>query len=268
MKKSFFLTIVGIIFIVIYLMPIFWMASSSFKIEKDIYSLKWLPSKLYFGNYIYILEKSGILRWTFNSFVVAVSITGGVILLSAFAAYSLGRLEFPGRRVLFYFTLGGLMIPIQAIMIPRYLLLKEFNILNTYRGLILPGVAFPMHVLILSQFFKGIPREFEDVARIDGANELQILFRIMLPLAKPALLAVAVFTFTFFWNDFLWPLIVATSEEMYTLPVGLATFYGTYTLRFGVTMAGNVIASLPIVIFFLIFQKQLIEGITLGGLKE
>lgn len=268
MRKSLLLTVIAIIFIVVYLIPVFWMISSSLKVERDIYSLRWVPSKLYLGNYTYVLEKSGILRWTFNSFVVAICITGGVILLSSFAAYSLGRVEFPGRKILFYFTLVGLMIPVQAIMIPRYLLLKEFNILNTYRALILPGIAFPMHVLILSQFFRGIPREFEDVARIDGANELDILFRIMLPLAKPAILAIAVFTFTFFWNDFLWPLIVATSEEMYTLPVGLATFYGTYTLRFGVTMAGNVIASLPIIIFFLIFQRQLIEGITLGGLKE
>jgi len=244
------------------------MVSSSFKTEKDIYTMKWLPSRIQWSNYQYLLSQSKIIRWTINSFIVSFFTVLGIILSSSFAAYSLSRLDFPGRTFLFYLTLAGLLVPVQAIMIPRYLLLKDFKMLNTYSALILPALSAPLYVLILSQFFKGIPRDFSDAARIDGASELQIIFRIIIPLSRPALSAVATLAFVRSWNDFLWPLIVATTDDMYTLPVGLANFYGYYMYKIGLIMSGNVIASLPILVFFIFLQKQLIEGITLGGLKE
>ncbi|PNR97167.1 sugar ABC transporter permease [Petrotoga sp. 9PWA.NaAc.5.4] len=258
----------AIIIIVIYVFPIFWMIISSFKSDLEILTQKVFPSKLNFGNYTYIFKQSGVLNWLLNSTFVSLISTFGVVIITVLAAYSLGRLKYPGNKFLFYITLAGIMIPLQAIMIPRYLLLRDLNLLNKYWGLIIPYMVNPMFVLIVSQFFKGIPNEFEEAARIDGAGELYILFRIMVPLAKPSLVAIAVFSFVSTWNDFLWPLIVMTDQKMYTLPVGLATFYGSYTMKYGVTMAGNVIAALPIFIFFMIFQEQLIQGLTVGGLKE
>lgn len=267
-KTSLSLTLLVFVLLILYSFPVFWMVSSSFKTEKDIYIMRWLPSEIQWDNYQYLFSQSKIVRWTINSLIVSCFTVAGVILLSSLAAYSLSRIDFPGRTFLFYLTLAGILIPIQAIMIPRFLLLKDFKMLNTYFALILPALSTPINVLILSQFFKQIPKDFADAARIDGASELQILFKIVMPLSRPALSAVATFVFVWSWNDFLWPLIVATKDDMYTLPVGLATFYGSYTLKFGVSMAGNVIASLPILVFFIFFQRQLIEGITLGGLKE
>lgn len=142
------------------------------------------------------------MRWFFNSTLISLISTFGVVIITLFASYSLGRLNFPGNKFLFYFTLAGIMIPLQAIMIPRYLLLRDLNLLNSYWGLIIPYMVNPMFVLIVSQFFKGIPNEFEEAARIDGAGELYILFRIMVPLAKPSLVAISVFSFVSTWNDF------------------------------------------------------------------
>lgn len=244
------------------------MVISSFKTDLEIITQKVFPSKINFNNYKYIFKQSGVLRWFFNSTFISLISTFGVVIVTLFAAYSLGRLKFPGNKLLFYLTLAGIMIPLQAIMIPRYLLLRDLNLLNSYWGLIIPYMVNPMFVLIVSQFFRGIPKEFEEAARIDGAGELYILFRIMVPLARPSLVAISVFSFVSTWNDFLWPLIVMTEQKMYTLPVGLATFYGSYSMKYGVTMAGNVIAALPIFIFFLIFQEQIIQGLTVGGLKE
>jgi len=268
LKKSIALTIVALVIILIYIFPVFWMVLSSFKTTQEVVTQKFFPSKLMIENYTYLLKQSGIVRWLFNSFFISIISTIGVVIVSVLAAYSLGRLKFPGNGILFYLTLAGLMIPLQAIMIPRYLLLRDLNLLSTYWALIIPYMVNPMFVLIVSQFFKGIPREFEEAARIDGAGEMYILFKVMVPLARPSLIAIAVFGFVSTWNDFLWPLLVMTDQKMYTLPVGLATFYGTYSMKWGVTMAGNVIASLPMLIFFMIFQEQLIKGITVGGLKE
>lgn len=268
MKKSKLLTLIVFIFLLIYIFPLLWMIISSFKSNLEILTQKLFPSKLNFENYSYIFKQSGVLRWFLNSSFISLISTFGVVVITILAAYPLGRLKFRGNKFLFYLTLAGIMIPLQAIMIPRYLLLRDLGLLNKYWGLIIPYMVNPMNILIVAQFFKGIPNEFEEAARIDGASDLYILFRVMVPLARPALAAISVFSFVGIWNDFLWPLIVMTDQKMYTLPVGLATFYGSYTMKYGVTMAGNVIASLPIFIFFMIFQEQLIKGLTVGGLKE
>ncbi len=267
MKKSISLTIFALIIISFYIFPVFWMVLSSFKSTQEIITQQFFPKNFRLDNYTYLLKQSGIVRWLLNSLVVTVASTFGVVIITILAAYPLGRMEFKGSKILFYLTLSGIMIPLQAIMIPRYVLLKNLNLLNTYWALILPYMVNPMFVLIVSQFFKGIPKEYEEAARIDGANDPYILFKIMVPLARPSITAIAVFSFVGTWNDFLWPLLAMNDQKMYTLPVGLATFYGTYSMKWGITMAGNVIASLPVIIFFIIFQEQLIRGITTGGLK-
>lgn len=267
-SKQVLLTVLAAILLCMYALPIFWMLSSSFKSEKDIVSMRWLPSKASIKNYTIISGRAKIGRWFFNSLVVAVCSTTGIVIVSLLAGYSLGRLEFPGKRVLFLLTLSGFMIPLHAIMIPLFLLLKTMKMINSYGGLILPALASPIAVFILSQYFKGIDREYEEAARLDGASEIQILFQVMVPMAVPAIITVAIFSFTMSWNDFVWPLIIAQTEKMYTLPVGLTTLAGSdVNIRYGPIMAANVIASLPVFIIYIIFQRYLTLGVTIGELK-
>lgn len=266
--KQIALTVFTFILLAMYILPVFWMVSSSFKSEKDIVAMKWLPSKASIGNYTLIIKRAQIGRWFINSLVVSVFSTVGIVILSLLAGYSLGRLEFPGKRFLFLLTISGFMVPLHAIMIPLFLLLKSMKLVNSYGGLIFPALASPIAVLILTQYFKGIDREYEEAARLDGASELQILFKVMAPMALPAIMTVAIFSFTMSWNDFVWPLIIAQTEKMYTLPVGLATLArADFNIRYGPIMAANVIASLPVVIVYIIFQKYLGVGIAMGELK-
>lgn len=252
----------------VYMLPLFWMATSSFKTEKEIVSIQWLPAQWNSANYQVILERAKIGQWFVNSLVVASSSTIGIVVISLFAGYALGRMTFPGKKILFLLTLSGFMIPLHAIMIPLFLLLKDFKLLNSYGGLVLPGLASPIAVFILAQYFKGIDREYDEAARLDGASEPQILFYVMAPMAIPAIITVAILSFTFAWNDFVWPLIIATSEKMYTLPVGLTTLAGgDVNIRYGPIMSANVMASLPAFVVYIIFQRYLTLGVTVGELK-
>lgn len=266
--KSRILTLIAVVLFLLWMFPIFWMVSNSFKTEKEIVTIQWLPSKLTLANYATMFERAKIARWFVNSVVVSTLATVGVVITSLLAGYSLGRLEFPGKRVVFLITLSGFMIPFQAIMIPLFLILRSLKMANTYQGLILPGIASSVSVFILAQYFKGIDREYEEAARLDGASELQILMRVMCPMAIPAVITVAIMTFTGAWNDFVWPLILAQKDDMYTLPVGLVTLAGSdVNIRYGPIMASNVIASLPVFIIYFFFQRYIIRGVTVGDLK-
>lgn len=263
------LTAVAFVVLILLMVPLFWMISSSVKSEKDIVTMRWIPSELRVENYRIILERAKIGRWFINSAVVSVCGTTGIVFISLLAGYSLGRLDFPGRNFSFFLTLSGFMIPIHSIMIPLFLLMKTLGFLNSYWGFILPALASSISVFIITQFFKGIPKEYEEAARMDGFNELQILLYIMTPMALPAIITIGIFNFNYTWNDFLWPLIIAQSDDMYTLPVGLITLAGSdVNIRFGPVMAANVIASLTVVVFYIIFQRYLASGIAVGrGLK-
>lgn len=266
--KMYLLTAVVVAVFLAYMTPIFWMVTSSFKTEKEIAAQQWLPSKWRLDNYTLILGRAKISRWFLNSVIVSTTSTIGIVFISLFAGYALGRMEFPGKRVVFLLALSGFMIPLHAIMIPLFLLLKKMNMINSYGGLILPGLASSLGVLVLSQYFKGIDREFEEAARLDGASEWQILYWVMAPMAIPAIITVGIVSFTGAWNDFVWPLIIAQTDKMYTLPVGLATLAGGDTnIRFGPIMAANVMASLPVFIVYIIFQRYLVMGVTIGDLK-
>lgn len=262
------LTLLACLLLALYLLPIFWMVVSSFKTEKEVVSIQWFPAQWNFTNYRLILERAKIGQWFLNSLVVATISTIGVVVLSVFAGYTLGRMEFPGKKALTLLTLSGFMIPLHAIMIPLFLLLKSLNLVNSYGGLILPGLASPIAVFIVAQYFKGIDREYEEAARLDGASEPQILWYVMAPMAIPAIITVAILSFTWTWNDFVWPLIIAQSDKMYTLPVGLATLAGgDVNIRYGPVMAANVIASLPAFLVYILFQRYLTLGVTIGELK-
>lgn len=249
--------------------PFLWMVSTSFKSTKAIFQFPpdWIPDQPTFLHYQKLFATLDFLTPLKNTVIVAISITFFSLLICAMAGYAFAKFAFPGRDKIFIGLLGTLMVPGQITMIPVFLLLSKLNLLNTYLGLILPGVASAFSIFFMRQFIKTIPDELLEAARIDGASETYIFLKIILPLCKPALATLGIFNFTGSWNSFLWPLIIATTEKMYTLPVAIANLGGQYETDYGLQMAGAVVVVLPIIIVFLFAQKYFIQGITLSGLK-
>ncbi|ABV34134.1 carbohydrate ABC transporter permease [Pseudothermotoga lettingae] len=263
--KKYILTILAIFLSVIYLLPLIWMTLASFQSQKDILAGKWIPSKWSADNYRTILQRAKIGAWFANSLVSSSIGTAGIIVICTLAAYAVSRMNFPGRKFLYFLSLTGFMIPGQAIAIPLYLMIRKIGLVNNLFGIILPALPSSMAVFILSQFMKAIPSDYEEAARLDGAGELDIMFRIILPMSLPSIITVAVLHFTWIWNDFFWPLIVMTNEKMYTLPVGLVALAGSdVNIRYGPIMAANVLASLPVVVVYLFMQRYLTRGVVLS----
>ena len=204
-----------------------------------------------------------------NSVIISVADVIGMVIISSLAGYAFARLKFPGQKLLLYGLLIGLTIPVAAIIIPLYLTMRDFRLLNTYGSVIIADIALaaPIFVFIMRAFFKDLPAELDDAARIDGANEFQIFWQIMLPLARPGLLTVALLEFLWSWNDLLLPLVFLVSDELRTLPVGMLFFQGRFTIDYGLMSAGVLIISLPVTILFLIFQKDFVKGLASGALK-
>jgi len=269
-----------IAFALLMLAPVFWMLSTSLKpggetisadihwIPKDVYSkgLKGLNTEGYetlFQN----TKEFPVARWFANSAFISLTGTLLVLLVTSMAAYALSRLRFKGREAIFRVILSTLMIPAPVVLIPVFVIITRLGLFDSYAALILPGGASAFGVFLLRQFFLGIPMELEEAAFLDGATHLRIFWQIMLPLCKPALGTLAIFTFIGFWNDFAWPLIVTNDVSMRTIPVGIAILQGQYVTRYNVMMAAAVLASLPMLVAFLIFQKNITEGIAMTGLK-
>ena len=250
--------------------PFLWMVLTSFKELQDIltYPPKWIPEKFILSNFKNAFEAAPFGRYYFNSLFVAATVTLGQLATCSLAAYAFARIEFRGREVLFYLFLGTMMIPGQVIMIPSFLVLHWFGWIDTYYALIVPGLASAFGTFLLRQFFLTIPRDLEDAARIDGCTRAGVLWRIILPLSRPALATLAVFTFMGVFNDFLWALIVVSSDEMKTVQLGLAIFRDRYQTDWGQLMAASVTATLPILLVFFVAQRHFIKGITLSGLKD
>jgi multiple sugar transport system permease protein len=209
-------------------------------------------------------------RWIGNSIIVALAITLGNVLFASMAGYALARLRFPGHNIVFLAILGTMMIPGIVLLIPMFIVLNQLNFINTYMGLVVPKLATAFGVFLMKQFFESIPKEMEEAARIDGANPLQTFFRVVLPLARPALAALVIFSFQGAWNDFMFPLIVVTTEQnLYTLPLGLAVLRGGLgqNLQWNAILAGALVTTLPMALIFLFFQRYFVEGISYGGLK-
>ncbi len=204
-----------------------------------------------------------------NSVIISVADVIGMVIVASLAGYAFARLQFPGQKILLYGLLIGLTIPVAAIIIPLYLTMRDFRLLNTYGSVIIADIALaaPIFVFIMRAFFKDLPSELDDAARIDGANEFQIFWQIMLPLAKPGLLTVALLEFLWSWNDLLLPLVFLVSDELRTLPVGMLFFQGRFTIDYGLMSAGVLIISLPVTVLFLIFQKDFVKGLASGALK-
>lgn len=216
------------------------------------------------------MQTLNIDRWMVNSAFVALSITVGNILFASMAGYALARIPFPGSNALFLTILGTMMIPGIVLLIPMFIVLKQLNFIDTYMGLIFPKVTTAFGVFLMKQFFESIPGELEEAARIDGANRLQMFFRVILPIARPALIALIIFTFQGAWNDFMFPLIViSVRDDLFTLPLGLAILRGGLgeNLQWNAILAGSLVTTLPMALIFIFFQRYFLEGISYTGLK-
>jgi ABC-type glycerol-3-phosphate transport system permease component len=260
------LTLLGIVFS----LPFFWMLSSSLKVEADIwlYPPKWIPDPALWENYPKALELMKFPRLLFNTLFLVIVGTFGVMLSSTWVVYGFTRFRFKGRDALFIVLLSTMMLPSQVTMVPLYIMYKELDWLNTYLPLLVPaffGSAF--YIFLLRQFFATIPTELDDAAKIDGCGYIGIWWRILLPLCKPALVTVFVFSFMHGWNDFLWPLIILNDAELFNLSLGLATFRGLYSTQWGYLMAASVVVLLPALALYFFAQRLIVEGIALTGIK-
>lgn len=248
--------------------PLVFMVVTSFEsgAAAQALSAKWWPERPTLGNYISLFENSRIVRWFINSTIVAVSGTVLALVTSSTAGYVFARMNFPLRSVLFWSFVAALMIPTQVMLIPQYLVLARLDWLDTYQALILPGATSAFGIFLIRQYLQSIPREFEESARVDGANEGQIYLRIMLPLMLPALATLATIQYINYWNDFLYPLVVTSAGDMRTLPVGLATLQ-TPSGGLPEVLAGTTIALIPVLILVPWLQRHLTGGMIAGGVK-
>ena len=278
----------------LFVAPFVWLISASFQPVGDLFSYPphWIPRdttlegyKAFFGHGSTAASRAnapdGVGRWFLNSVFVSSATTACQLFFNALAAYVFAKRRFPGRDIIFFAFLATMMVPANVTLIPNYLVLKHIpfmggndwfglgghGLLDSYYGLILPNAVAAFGIFLLRQYMMSIPDELLDAARIDGASEFKIFWKIIVPLSRPALAAVGIFTFTYVWEDFLWPLIVISSPDHYTAPLGLALFVTRNRTSWDMLLAGSVIATLPMVLVFLVFQRSFIKGISLSGLK-
>ncbi|MFU8946282.1 carbohydrate ABC transporter permease [Mycetocola zhadangensis] len=257
-----------IVMAVSWLLPFAWALATSLKTEADAGAtpVSWLaPNGYTFQAYANVLAEGNIPVWAFNSLLSSTIITVLTVATCALAAYAFSRLDFTGRRWLFFLVIASIIIPPQVLIIPLFYEMLAFNMVDTYWGLILPQVVAPPMVFILKKFFDQIPIELEDAARVDGANRLRIFWTIVLPLSRPILSAVSIFVFIGAWNNFLWPFIIINDTSLMTLPVGLQTVKSAYGVQYAQNMAMALLAAAPLIILFLFFQRQIIKGIATTG---
>jgi multiple sugar transport system permease protein len=249
--------------------PFLWMLSASFKTEATVfeYPIKWIPENPRWQNYVEIFQKVNLLVYFKNTFIISVSITLIQIFLSSLAAYAFAKITFPVRDILFILFLATLMIPYQVIMIPIFVIVKSMGLIDTRAGLILSCSFNAFSIFFMKQYYMTIPNELVEAARIDGLNEMKIYSLIMLPLSKPALATLAIYTFVGAWNDFLGPLILLSSDSNLTIQLGIRKFITQYSADYELIMATSVLAIIPILIIFLYFQKYFVRGLALSGLK-
>jgi multiple sugar transport system permease protein len=262
-----FLVLAFVAFVV--LLPFIWTLLTSFKVNADIvtYPPQLFPRTFTLSHYVDIWHRIPYARQLLNTVIFAGGVTAISLFLDSLTAYALARLEFPGRDVLFLAILVTMMLPFQVTLIPLFSLLTQLDWINTHQGLIVPRATNAFGIFFLRQFFISIPRDLEDAARVDGASEFRIYRQIVMPLAVPALLTLALFHFMYNWNDLLWPLIVTTDASMQTLPAGLALFMGEHVVEYGLLMAGSILALLPMIVMFLLVQRKFVEGIATTGIK-
>ena len=269
-KSRWWLYLVLTVAVVAVAAPFIWMLLGSFKTTTELRMSPptWWPQNPTLDNYTELFSKNNFGNYFVNSIIVAVVVTAGNLLFCSMLGYALAMLDFPGKRALFALVMGTLLIPGVVTFVPLFVLVANVGLVDTLPGLILPFLVGPFGVFLMRQFILGLPRDLLDAGRVDGAGELRIFARIILPLCGPALATLGILTFLGSWNNFLWPLVVAQTEDTYTLPVALALFAkGQNATNYGLLLAGATVVVMPILLVFLAFQRKFIEGIATTGIK-
>ncbi len=258
-----------ILFALFFLLPLLWMFVTAIKPFEEWVTPNWIPNNPTFENFRSIFADPTLpaARWFINSLGIATVFTGLVLMIDSLAGYAYARMEFPGRNALFGLLLATLVMPGLMFLIPNYLTINRLGWLNSYQGVMAPGLAGVFGVFFMRQFFQGIPKELEEAARIDGAGTWTTFYRVVLPLARGALATLGVITFMASWNEFLWPLLVLNDRNLQTLPVGLATIQGQYTFDYGKLMAGAAVTAIPVLILYMFLQRFIVQSVAMAGLK-
>lgn len=254
-------------FALVWLVPLAWAVDTALKPNAETTSTTWLIENPTLGSFRTLLSQGDIFNWYAASFVTSALVAAGTVITASMAAYALSRLRFRYRRTVFWFILIGIMIPGQVLIVPWFREFNALNLLNTYWAVALPQIPTAIAVFIFKQFFDGLPRDLDEAARLDGAGFFRTYRQVVMPLSRPVVSAVAIFSFVWAWNNLLWPLLAVTNPKLMTIPVGLATVQGTYGIRYADTMASAILGALPLVLVFLLFQRRIVEGIAGTGLK-
>ncbi len=252
------------------LLPYYWMVASSLKTTENMfaYPVQWIPNPVNWLSYIQAWQAQDFALYFFNSTIVAMAITLGNLLLASLAGYSLCKFRYRGRGILFLLILSTMMLPLEVTMVPLFLIIKQLDWANSYQGLIVPFLVDGFGVFLMRQYLQSIPNDLIEAARIDGASELRIFAQIVMPLCKPALAALGVFTFREAWDMYIWPLIIVTKDSLRTVPLGISLFMSNYGTAWDQLMAIATIGTLPMILLFFFLQRSFIQGIAITGLKE
>jgi len=268
--KKIFMNLLAVVIAFFTILPFIWMVAASLMAtgEANTFPPKLIPDKIDFSHYIDLITRMELLKYALNSAIIAVSVTVFSLLVNSMGGYAFAKFIFKGKKKLFNYLLSSMIIPGQVTMLPVFIILKNLGLINTYFAIIIPGMASIYGIFLIRQYALSIPDSLIEAAKMDGASDTTVYFRIILPLCKPILVTLGIFTFMGTWNDFLWPLIVMTDSSMYTLPVALANLMGEHTQDTELMMAGSVLTILPVLIVFLALQKYYINGIMMGSVKE
>lgn len=249
--------------------PLYWMLITALQQPTLTVTFppEWFPSNPTLFNFKRFLERQYVWRWTLNSLLVAVTVTGAQLLVCVMAGYSFAKKKFPGKDLFFWMYVGSMMVPSQVTLVPLYITMSKLGFINTYYGLVLPAIAAPFGVFLMKQFMSSLPTELIEAAKIDGCSEWGTFTKIILPLSKPGLAVLGIFTFVGQWNEFVWPLIITNTSAMRTLPIGLTLLQEEVPMQYGLLMAGATFAAIPMLVIFFSFQRYFLKGVTVGALK-
>ncbi|HWJ87444.1 MAG TPA: carbohydrate ABC transporter permease [Pelagibacterium sp.] len=253
---------------VIMVTPLLYMFSTSLKSAGQVYDLRLIPAAPTFDNYVKVLSDGRFMRWFMNSMIVAVAVTLSNVFFDSLVGYTLAKFKFRGRYLVFIAILSTLMIPTEMLVIPWYLMSAQLGWIDSYWGIMFPGMMTAFGTFLMKQFFEGVPDDFLEAARVDGLNEFTIWWKIAMPMVTPAISALAIFSFLGNWTAFFWPLIVTTSRDLYTLPVGLSSFAVEQSIQWELIMTGAALATIPTLLVFLLLQRYIVRGVMLAGLKS
>ena len=251
------------------LLPLYWLLTGSVKAPDALMKVppEIVPRDVTFAHLQNLFEVTPAARWLLNSLLIAGITTTSNVILCSMAGYGFAKMTFPGRRTLFWICLCTMMVPAQVTVIPLFLMVRGMGLIDTYAGIVLPSLATAFGIFLMKQFIQSMPDSMIEAARIDGSSEFMIFWRIIFPLSKPAVAVLAILTFTSSWNSFLWPLLVAVDDHLWTLPVGIASLNDNFFKDYGMTMAGAAVAAVPMIVLFLFLQRYFLKGLTVGAVK-